>query len=772
MRPRFPYLLFLIAALLFPAVFRAQTTSKPKTAATGPAPAPRAVIEGTVFDPSSRPVAQARVGLLFAIAPFGETRTDAQGHYRFAGLAGGTYEVIANLPGFTKLSAKVELQPGVVHQEDLHLELSAVEQEVVVSASLGGALAPQLGSSVSLIGRQEIEDRGAQNVYDVLRGVPGMEINQTGRRGAVTSAFIRGGNSNYNLVMLDGIPLDDFGGGFNLAPVQVDGVERIEVTRGPQSALYGSNALAGVINVVTLRGESAPHFSFLAEGGSYDTRRFASSGAGRIRGFHWSYGLSRLATEGAVQNDNYWNQSATLSLGYSRGPRRDFAIRFYGDANDAGEPGPYGSDPDHLFPGLDTVSRAHQNLFGYQASYAEQFTTRFRQVTTVSVAADRFGFHSSFGDSFTNNLRVAANTRSEIVVAEKDSLIAGFEYDHEQFESTFVANASNMPFTLPRANYAFFAENRWNPGNRWFFNTGVRVDTIRTAAIPPDAFGSRPLLPASAVVQVNPRVSIAYLAREAQTPRAMGGTRIHGSFGTGIRPPDGFELGFTDNPALKPERSISFDAGVEQRFARDRIVFDTTFFYNRFQDQIVTLGGSFPNLSTFTSANLANARAYGIETTLRLRPIRSLDVSAEYLWLNTAILELDGATGVQFPFTVGQPLIRRPHSSAGFNATWVHRRLMLNLNGSIRGAVLDLEPNFGNFACVLGMPCLFRNPGYVLLNSGFAYQFPGGFEIYGRLNNFLNAKYEESLGFPALRLNFMAGVKFYIPAKNARPGSP
>ena len=124
-----------------------------------------------------------------------------------------------------------------------------------------------------------------------------------------------------------------------------------------------------------------------------------------------------------------------------------------------------------------------------------------------------------------------------------------------------------------------------------------------------------------------------------------------------------------------------------------------TYFYNRYKDQIVTLGGSFANLSTFISANIANSDAYGLETSLRLHPVRSLEVMAEYTWLNTAILALNGTTGVQFPFAVGEPLIRRPRNSAGYNVTWTHRRLMLNSNASIRSAVLDLEPNYGSFAC-------------------------------------------------------------------------
>jgi outer membrane receptor protein involved in Fe transport len=269
-------------------------------------------------------------------------------------------------------------------------------------------------------------------------------------------------------------------------------------------------------------------------------------------------------------------------------------------------------------------------------------------------------------------------------------------------------------------------------------------------------------------VKVSPRISAAYLLRNPSGGGFFGATRLHSSFGTGFRPPNGFELAFTDNPKLKPEESISVDAGIEQRMAGDHAILDVTYFYNHFKDQIVSTG-DLP--SNFESENIGRSRAYGVETSIRIRPIRSLEFSGSYTWTNTAILALDGFPGtVVDPYTVGEPLLRRPHNAAGFNATWTKNRLMLNMSGTIRGAVLDIEPNDGTFACsltnpvtMLPYPCLFRNPGYELLNAGFAYQFPKGVEIYGHINNFLNQRYEEAFGFPSLRLNFIAGFKIDLP---------
>lgn len=723
-------------------------------------------LSGKVLDPGGRVVSRARVNLLSGLNPIDDRDTDSAGQFRFEGLLAGTYKLVANVSGFSTLSTSIDLQPGEDRSVDLHLQVSAVEEHVVVSAAPGGVLSTQIGSSVSVITKQDVEDQGVQNIYESLREIPGVNVSQTGRHGGVASVFIRGGNSNYNLVMIDGIQLNQFGGDFDFSSLGVDGVDRIEVSRGPQSALYGSNAMAGVVNIVSERGEGPPQFSFLAEGGSFTTRRFAGGGSGLTHGFSWGFNLSRLDSGGVVQNDNYRNQSAYVSLGYSRTPKRQFMFHFFGNANDAGAPGPYGSDPDHLFFGLDTVSRAKQNLFAYQASYAEQFTSRLRQVFTLSVTPDRSYFISPFGDSFEKNLRIDVATHGELNVSPKDSFVYGFEFNHEQIEDTFIINANADPFTLPRASYAYFAENRWSPTRRFVLTTGVRVDNIRTDALPEDPIDGRPFLPKATVTKANPRITAAYLLRDsAVSSDRLGAARLHGSFGTGIRAPGGFDLAFTDNPALKPERSISFDLGVEQRFFNDRAIFDVTYFYNRYKDQIVVLGGSLTNLSTFTSDNLANSRAQGLETTFRLRPVRSVELSAQYTWLNSTILALDGSTLVNTPFEVGQPLLRRPRESAAYNITWTHKRLMLNTNAFIRGAVFDVEPNDGTFACVLGLPCLFRNKGYVLANAGFAYTLPAGVEIYGRLNNFLNQKYEESLGFPALHLNFLAGIKFRIPSR-------
>ena len=715
---------------------------------------------GTVLDPSGRPVPQAQVTLLRSLVVLDQVQTDSQGTFKFTGLANGKYQLSASATGLASSQVEIDVRGAEPQTTDLHLKITAVQQQVVVSASLGDALASEVGSSVSIVSGQEIKDRAALNVLDVLTGIPGVEVSQAGRIGGVTGVYVRGGQSNYNLVMVDGIELNQFGGAFDFAPLPADGVDRVEVTRGPESALYGPNAVTSVINIVTTQGEGAPHFTVQAEGGNFSTRRFLGNGSGVTGGLAWGFSVSRMDTGGLVQNDNFRNQTAFLSLGYHRSPRRRVDFHFIGNANDAGAPGPYGSDPDGLFSGIDTFTRDKQNLFGWVGSYSEQITSKFRQVTSFDLSTNDYYFRSPYGDSYSDNLRAVLNTRSEVAVSSKDFFVAGFEYNREQVKNTYIADDSSVPFVLPRTSLAFFAENRWSPAHRLFLTTGFRVDDLRTHELPPGAFGERPLLPPSTVAKFNPRVAAAYMLRESHGS-AWDGTRLHASFGTGIRAPDGFNLAFTDNPKLKPETSISFDVGFEQRFFQGKAVLDITYFENHFHDQIVTLGGSLTNLSSFSSGNLGNSRAQGAEISFQVHPIRSLQMSVEYTLDKTAVLSLDGTSLALAPLQVGQHLFLQPRNSGAYNVTWRHRNLMLNTNAYIRGTALNVEPNYGLGACsFFALPCQFQNEGYFRMDGGFSYRLPKGVEIFGRMDNMLNRKYEQVLGYPSLPFNFLAGVRY------------
>ena len=199
------------------------------------------------------------------------------------------------------------------------------------------------------------------------------------------------------------------------------------------------------------------------------------------------------------------------------------------------------------------------------------------------------------------------------------------------------------------------------------------------------------------------------------------------------------------------------DAGLEQRLFHDRLSLGASYFYNRFYDLIVSLGGSLANLSTFQSDNLANSRAQGLETEARFRPNRMIAIYGSYTFLDTAVLSLNGSTGLAPTYyKVGQPLFRRPRHSGAITSSFQYHQLSANLTGYFRGQTLDIEPNYG---IAFG---IFPNPGYADVGLNFNYALPHGMTAYCNLRNILNQRYEEVLGYPALKFNFVTGLRWRL----------
>jgi outer membrane receptor protein involved in Fe transport len=284
-------------------------------------------------------------------------------------------------------------------------------------------------------------------------------------------------------------------------------------------------------------------------------------------------------------------------------------------------------------------------------------------------------------------------------------------------------------------------------GGRLFLSAGVRGEFIHTASIPTDGY-SRPFFPAQTISRANPKLAAAYV---------QGRSRWHSSFGTGIRSPAGFDLAYTNNPALKPERTRSFDAGVEQTLFHNRLALDATYFYNRFYDLIVTLGGSLSQLGLYQTGNLANSRAQGAEFAAKLRPARWVFVTGWYTRLKSEILSLNGSANLApAPFQAGQELLRRPADSGAVVATFTRGKMTADATGYFRGSVLDVEPALG------ATNGLYQNPGYANVGININYAMGRGLTAYGNLRNILNQHYEEVFGYPSLRLNFVAGMKWTL----------
>jgi len=708
-------------------------------------PAAAVDIRGTIQDPSGAAIAGAQIAAMNRVGVVAQTISGRAGEFELKAADSANLKLIVTAAGFETKTLPVGSTAAPM---EVRLSLAPqVDSIQVVGSAIDVPLSEQ-GSSVSVIPREEIRERNEAQGFELMRYLPGLVLSQTGDRGGATSLFIRGGNANFNLVQIDGVPVNSFGLGigFDFAHIPTDFLDRIEVIRGPQSAVYGSYANSGVVNFVTRTAEDTPPLDLLAEGGSHNERRFAIGSGGKIGGFGVAAFASRMDTGGPVTNSDYRNENLDLHLSRNFG-RQNFAVHGNFNSNETGVPGPYGSDPLHQFSGIDRLSRNKNNFSDYGFHYQADVSQRVREELFGSFFLNNNFFKGDFS-SFNKDIRGQAETRTVVSVTREYTMAAGFVFSREEAKNTFLSDNNFQPFLLRRDQEGIYWENRFQLGQRLFLNVGARGEVFQTPRIASNLSFGRPEFRGQTISRVNPKIAVAYIVRS---------TRLHASFGTGIRPAAGLEIAFTNNPALKPERTTGFDVGVDRRFLQDHVSLDATYFYNRYSDLIVSLGGPLAKLSSYRSDNLSNSRAQGVELAATLRPVRHVSVTGNYTWLQSEILALNGSSNLAPTFfRVGQELLRRPRHSGAVTSTFAYRKLTANVIGYFRGSTLDVEPQNGAFGG------LFRNSGYANVGINLNYSAGYGVTAYGNLRNAFNQYYEEVFGYPSPRLNFVAGLKWSL----------
>jgi vitamin B12 transporter len=571
-----------------------------------------------------------------------------------------------------------------------------VEEEIVVTAARVPEPAHEVGSSVTVIDRAEIERRKVTSVLELLRGVPGLEVAQSGGPGRTASVFLRGANSEHTLVLLDGLRLNNPAfGGFDFADLTLDNVERIEVLRGPQSVLYGSEAMGGVVSIITRRGAEGLSASVEVEGGSLGLRALRAAARGGVRRLEYSVAASNLETEGVsaaserqgnTEDDAYENLTVSGRAGLRWGGdgRADFTARYL-DAETGLDGFTFGLGPTD---DLNYVQR--RDLAQVSLGVTQPLTSWWRQELTVGTVED----HTVGEDpdtpfqSFEYRTRVSElSTRADLRLPGRDRLLVGYAFERREADS---AGAFDESLELS----SFFANNRWSWRDRLYLTAGVRHDDY-------SRFGS----------ETTYRATGAWLWPQA-------GTRLHGSFGTGFRVPSFNELFFpgAGNPGLGPEASEGLDAGVEQTFAGGRLRFDLTYFDNRFEDLIVF------DLTRFTFANVAEAESRGVELTVDAAPSPDWDLLASWTYDETEDL------------ASGQPLARRPE----------HRGTLV--------ASYRPTDRWQSTASVIAVADRIDSDGtpmdeYERVDLAVEYRLGGHLRPYARVENLLDRDYEEVTGF-------------------------
>ena len=707
---------------------------------------PAGALSGRVRTAEGTPVPQL---LLVVAGPGGERTalTGFEGRYRVGGLAPGEYRVRVEAPGFVLSPEPRRHVAGAEEDLDLVLSPAPVREQVLVAATRAEATLSSLGVAATVLDHERIVARGSPDVLHLLEEVPGVAVARTGGLGRQGSLFLRGGASNAARVMIDGVPVNEPGGAVDFGALLPLSLEQIEVVRGAASSLYGTDALAGVVHLVTRRAGPAdgPAFEVEAEGGRFDSRRLQGEALGRSGGLDWSAGALRVETDNQDPNSAFRETAGAAALGVRLGDRSSARFVARGGTSTAGTAGQtlYGR------PDLDASIERHLLVLGgrflrasdslsqeLRAGYALSDELDLDPVDSGSYVP-RYGDlvgafpFSDFTDpaGFQNDVRrLTLGYQAEGRAGARHLLTAGADLERE----TGALGTRAEPLLEPRrTNVGAYLQDRLVLASRVFVTAGARVEHNAS-------FGTR----------VVPRAAVAWRLRGGADA-----TTVRASAGMGIKEPSFFQsygVSFfaLGNPDLKPERSRTFDLGVEQRLLDGRLRGEATAFQHEYLDQIAYHVVDF---TTFQGSyvNLGHTRARGIELSLEAAPADSLRLSAAYTYLDGRILV---STDAFDPVVaVGRPLLRRPKHQAAFGARFTRGRVGLGANLVAVGRRADSD-----FAG-LG---LLMNDGYVRLDGRARLRLGSGLEAFLTGENLLDRRYQEILGYPALGRVVRAGLRF------------
>jgi len=710
-----------------------------------------APIRGVVLDPSHAAVPKAPVRLMAADGTeAAHTITDQQGRFSFQQHC-DTCSIEVQLTGF-----RTTRVPASAKTQEIGLQVAPVEESVVVTPNRTETPAVFVGSTTSVITNDEIEARREPMVSDLLATVPGVIINRSGGYGAITSIFTRGGDSDYTKVLLDGIPLNQPGGLFDFSTLAATNLDHIEIVRGPQSALFGSDAMTGVVQLFSRHGESEngrPQVTLNLDGGNLKTLNAGADVNGETGRFDYDAFWSRFSTDNQGINAAFTNSTAGTNLGLALGKTK---LRWImrDDLSRVGNPGQtaFGPAIDDSYSrrgdGYTGVSITNQTTQFWNQRLAYTFDrTRFRSRDlgldppfTPTFDGETSPFQTvDFASNFLNDVR-----RHHLDYQSDVSLGSGsrdwgqhiftlaFSWDRELGA---IFSSGSLPTHNSLDDFGGVFQYQALIG-RLSLTNGFRVESY-------SAFGRT----------VTPRSSAAYLLR--QSGGNFGATKLKFNFGLAFKEPTLVELFspdpfFMGNPKLRPERNRSFDFGVEQRLWSDRAKVEINWFDNRFRDLVEF---DVTNFSTFaaTFINVNAAKANGAEVIFETAPTAGLKLTAAYTYLNTLITQ--SSTPAGSIFAAGQGLQRRPRHSGSLGALWNWRKLTASSTLTYVGPRVDTD--FVGF-----VPPFTSDPSYTRLDLAWAYHFSKRFTYVGAITNALDRSYMEALGFPALPIAFRMGGRF------------
>jgi iron complex outermembrane receptor protein/vitamin B12 transporter len=782
-------------------------------------------VRGTVADALGSGIPGATVTLLRDGRSVKQATSSGSGEFAIGDVEAGRYQIRAEAQGFEANSTEPFFVGSSPRTADVSLSIGPVRQDVVVTAAAADVPASQTGAPVTVIDAETIQNLEKPDVLEALRLVPGGQIAQAGQRGGLTSFFVRGGASNFNKVLIDGVPANDIGGGFDFSGLAATGVEQVEVLREANSVLYGTDSLAGVVSVTTRRGRTrVPEIAYSVDGGNLGTMRNVVSAGGAVKRFDYFSEYGYFQTDNDLPNNEFRNSTYAGRFGGAIGRGTDLsgAIRrtdtrygspgafdFYEIANDAEQKNDFThvgitaqSQISDRWQSVIRFASMVQNThytnptptgqpfdpFGFGANYLGQSVTirgANGYSTTGRAILDSFGEYPDLFDSHTT--RNVIYGQANYHLASGLDLTGGGRLEREE---GFTRSGVNPKSESERNNGGVFVEARASV-QRVYVSGGIGFEHN---AVFDDA--------------VSPRVSVAAYLRNPSSSSMVGDTKLVFNAGKGIKGPAIYQelsslialvppeqadaLGLSP---IGPERATNVDVGVEQGLARGQLRLRAAFFHNEFSDLIEYVSkNALPQVGVPPAAAAATAfgayvnaqsyRAKGLELSAEAAVARRLRATASYMFLDAVVTEsftgdaLAPAENPAFPGIeigafaplVGARPFRRPAHSGSFMLSYFRGPGQVTVAGYVAGKQDDStflsDAFFGNSML---LPNNDLDAAYQKIDLSGSYRIHPRIRWYASIENIGAAEYVAAAGFPALPRTFRTGVSLTLGGDRAMP---
>ena len=587
--------------------------------------------------------------------------------------------------------------------------------EVIVSATKTEEYQAETGSSTTVITADDLKKKNKGTVLEVLRDVPGVAVMQYGGLGGGTSIYLRGSKPGHTLVMIDGVELNDpmaTDRSFDFAHLLTGNIEQIEIVRGAQSTLYGSDAIGGVINVITKKGEGKQKWDASFEGGSHNTFKETLGLSGSSDKLSYSMSVLRLDTDGVskasggVEDDGYENTTFSARVGYAvfENANLDFVLRHidakydYDDGANQDDPNKKGWWKSTL--GKIAIDQSINLIWEHKLSFSYAETERKYKDDPDSVdPADNT--HNWFkGD--TKKIEWQHN----VYPVDWSKTTAGFEYEEERGFADGKASWNRFD-RKTMDNKGYYIQNQFKLWESLFITPGLRVDVNQF-------FGN----------ETTHKISAAYLVQKTAT-------RLKANLGTGFKAPSLYQLYSNyGDPGLTPDKSESYDFGFEQSFFKDKATFGLTYFFNKFDNMVEF------DMDSYTYQNIDNAETKGLELEYSFKPIGAVTIGANYTYTKAK----DNDTG--------KDLTKRPKNQAGFNVNWAFLdKGNLNLSAGYVGNRWNDSANTSKIKA------------YTTVDFNSSYDVMENFKILARIENLFDKNFQQIQGYASPGRSFYGGVK-------------